>query len=116
MPMDYSRYDPTWHEFSRQIRFERAGNKCERCGAENYKPHPVTGSKVILTVAHLDAPGDVCQCEKETGKKCANPDHVLALCQREHLIYDAKRHAFNARRTRAAKVGQGWLGDIENRY
>jgi hypothetical protein len=26
----------------------------ERAGAENYKPHPITGSKVVLTVAHLD--------------------------------------------------------------
>lgn len=24
------------------------------CGAVNYEPHPVTGSKVILTVAHMD--------------------------------------------------------------
>jgi hypothetical protein len=116
MPIDYSLYAENWHEFSRQIRFDRAQNRCEQCDAENYKPHPVTGSKVILTVAHMDAPGDVCQCEKETGRKCANPTHVLALCQRDHLRYDGKRHAFNARRTRAARAGQLWLGDIEHRY
>ena len=72
--------------------------------------------EVVLTVAHLDAQRDICQCEETTGKKCANFDHVLALCQRCHLIYDAKRHSFNARRTRAAQAGQLWLGDLEHRY
>lgn len=116
MPIDYSRYAADWREFSEQIRFERAKNKCEWCSAENHKPHPDTGSHVVLTVAHLDARGDICECEKETGRKCANPDHVKALCQRCHLTYDAERHKFNARRTRAARAGQLWLGDIEHRY
>lgn len=71
---------------------------------------------VVLTVAHLDAQSDVCQCEEETGSKCANPDHVLALCQRCHLTYDARRHSFNGRRTRATEAGQMWLGDIEHRH
>jgi hypothetical protein len=116
MPIDYSRYSPDWHAFSREIRFVRAGNKCERCGARNHEPHPETGSYVVLTVAHLDAIGDVCDCEAKTGAKCAVPEHVLALCQRCHLTYDGERHKFNARRTRAARIGQMWLGDIEHRY
>jgi hypothetical protein len=116
MPIDYSRYPENWHEFSRFIRFERAQNKCEWCGAMNGEPHPVTGSKVVLTVAHMDAPDGVCQCEKETGAKCAKAEHVAALCQRDHLTYDGKRHAFNARRTRASRAGQMWLGDMEKRY
>src|ERR1051325_557182 len=116
MPIDYSRYSENWHEFSREIRFERARNRCEWCGAENHKPHPVTGSKVVLTVAHLDGKDGICQCEKERGKKCAIAEHVVALCQRCHLTYDADRHKFNARRTRARRSGQQWLGDIEHRY
>lgn len=28
-------YPPYWQQFSRFIRFERAGNKCEKCGAPN---------------------------------------------------------------------------------
>ena len=47
------RYPKDWPAISKAIR-ERAGQRCEECGAENYKPHPLTGSKVILTVAHLD--------------------------------------------------------------
>jgi hypothetical protein len=116
MPMDKSRYPPDWDAFSRYIRFERAGSLCEWCHAKNGEGHPVTGSIVVLTVAHLDGRGGVCDCEERTGRKCAERGHVRALCQRCHLTYDGKRHAFNARRTRAAKAGQAWLGDMEKRY
>ena len=71
---------------------------------------------VILTVAHLDNFGDVCDCEEKTGAKCAIDDHVLALCQKCHLTYDGERHKFNARRTRAEKSGQMWLGDWDARF
>jgi len=54
MPINYSEYHPKWKLISKLIRFKRANNKCEWCQAENYKPHPITGSKVVLTVAHLD--------------------------------------------------------------
>lgn len=116
MPIDYSKYPDNWREFSERIRMVRAGNRCEWCQAENGQPHPVTGSIVVLTVAHLDAYGDICRCEAVTGKKCAIDCHVVALCQREHLRYDARRHTFNARRTRAASAGQLWLGDLEHRH
>jgi len=113
--MDRSRYPDRWEEFSRYIRFDRAGGFCEWCGAENGKPHPVTGSRVVLTVAHLDYAGGVCDCEARTGRKCAEKGHVRALCQLEHLRIDVPRHRFNARRTRAARAGQIWLGDLEAR-
>lgn len=35
MPMQRDRYPDDWEEISRRIRFERAGNKCEQCGAPN---------------------------------------------------------------------------------
>ena len=47
-------YPADWAELSRRIRFERAGGRCEECGAEQGQPHPQTGSKVILSTAHLD--------------------------------------------------------------
>lgn len=74
MPIDYKEYHPKWSLISYLIRFIRAKNKCEECGAENYKPHPVTGSKVILTVAHLD--------HTKTNNRFWN---LKALCQRCHL-------------------------------
>lgn len=82
MPIDYKLYHPNWKAISRRIRFERAQNKCEWCQAENYQPHPVTGSKVILTVAHIDHNRD------------NNADENLAaLCQRCHLNHDRNQHA-----------------------
>lgn len=92
-------YPKNWRELSKRIRFERAKNRCEWCGAENYQPHPVTGLKVILTVAHVDH--DPTHNDEE---------NLAALCQRCHLRHDAKEHASNARRTarrtRARKAGQ----------
>lgn len=77
-PENKARYPKNWKEISLRIR-ERAGNKCEGCGAENYKPHPVTGSKVILTVAHLD----------HTPENCSD-ENLKAWCQKCHNSYDIK--------------------------
>jgi len=79
MPVDYKEYHPKWKRMSLFIRFYRAKSKCERCGAENYKPHPVTGSKVVLTVAHLDH--DI---------KNNRFSNLAALCQRCHFEHDRK--------------------------
>ncbi len=84
MPLDYKEYHPKWSLISRLIRFKRAKNKCEKCRAENYKPHPITGSKVILTVAHMDH-------DKENNRF----GNLMALCQRCHLGYDLGRHIMN---------------------
>lgn len=33
MTIDKKRYPPNWKDISRRIRYERAGGKCEQCGA-----------------------------------------------------------------------------------
>lgn len=76
-PENRARYPKDWKAISKRIRFERAGGRCEWCGAVNYQPHPVTGSKVILTVAHLNHTPEDCRDE-----------NLAALCQRCHLTYD----------------------------
>ena len=48
-----ARYPKNWKLISRFIRHYRAKNKCEWCGALNGEPHPITGSKVVLTTAHV---------------------------------------------------------------
>ena len=53
MPCNYASYPLDWKLRSRFVRFYRARNRCEWCGANNGQPHPVTGSKVVLTVAHV---------------------------------------------------------------
>lgn len=108
MPADRSKYPDNWEQISRRIRYQRAAGFCEcqgecgshdgECCAANGSPHPVTGSTVVLTVAHLD--------HDTTNNNEAN---LLAMCQRCHLTYDAAYHAINARLTRARKAGQLWL-------
>lgn len=95
MPVDIRRYPPDWKEISHRIRFERAHGKCERCGAEHGKPHPRTGSKVILTTAHIGpTKHDKLDCRDEV---------LLALCQACHLREDIREHMQNAATTRRRK-------------
>lgn len=103
-PENRARYPKDWKAISLRIR-ERAGWRCEGspafpdCRAANREPHPVTGSIVVLTVAHLD----------HQPENCAD-ENLRAMCQRCHLNYDKHHHAANARKTREAKIGQGTLG------
>jgi hypothetical protein len=115
-PENRHRYGTDWPEFSRQIRVDRAGGRCEcegecgsilhgtwvtlhRLGLEESPRCPnengihalnLTPRRVILTVAHL----------------CHTPEcrvHVKAMCQGCHLNYDREHHA-NTRAGRTAPV------------
>ena len=82
-------YGREWRRLSQRLRTERASNQCEWCHARNYQPHPVTRSKVILTVAHFNhTPGD----DRE--------ENLVVLCQRCHLALDRDQHKENAKATR----------------
>lgn len=93
-------HSKVWKAFRTSL-LERADNRCEgtpmqpECRAENGGVHPVTGSKVVLTIAHMN--------HDETH---ADPDRCRALCQRCHLRWDAKHHAKNAAITRRRKSPQ----------
>lgn len=93
------RYPKDWKLRSRFVRFYRAKNRCEWCGAENYKPHPVTGSTVILTVAHIydDRP------------EASSLLNLAALCQKCHNGHDAKARRQGTLERRRAASGQGEL-------
>ena len=88
------RYPADWKLRSRFVRTVRARNRCERCGAENGLPHPRTGSKVVLTCAHIydDRP------------EAANLLNLSALCQLCHNRHDAKSRACR-RRARQKDMG-----------
>ena len=99
-----SRYPANWKQISHRIRFERAGNRCEWCGAINYRPHPVTGSKVVLTVAHLGvAKDDGTPGDKHDKADCRDVN-LAALCQRCHLNYDRQDHLQVQRANRAYQL------------
>lgn len=94
-----ARYPRDWRAISRAVR-ESAGWRCEGspafpdCRAVHGEAHPVTGSRVVLTVGHLDHQPE--NCERA---------NLRAWCQRCHLTYDANHHARNAKRTRRAAMG-----------
>lgn len=87
-PENRHRYPADWPAIRARI-LDRAGHCCEgspvypECRAANYAPHPVTGSRVVLTIAHLDHVPENC-----------HGLNLRAWCQRCHLTYDAahRRH------------------------
>lgn len=113
-PENRARYPHDWPTISRRIRHDRAGGRCEcdgRCGARSCtatgrpvaarcesvhgKRHPITGSVVVLTVAHLDHMPEHCDDE-----------NLLAMCQACHLAYDRDHHAATRTATRAGLLAE----------
>jgi 5-methylcytosine-specific restriction endonuclease McrA len=90
-----TRYPKNWKDIRNRI-LQRADNKCEFCGVENYAlvQREAKVVKIILTIAHLD----------HTPENC-NPNNLRALCQQCHLRYDARHHA----ETRRSNQKQGVL-------
>ncbi len=103
-------YDtPAWRALSTRIRYGRARGRCEcdgrcghrwahrdtggRCPALDKHEHPLTGSVVHLSTAHLNqVPGD------------DRPENLRAMCQKCHVSYDAGQHAATRVRTAAEAV------------
>lgn len=92
MPMDRAAYPKDWGQISRRIR-KRDKDHCVFCGACQGTEHPVTGSIVVLTVAHLHDPDPMNVAE----------DNLGSLCQRCHNRLDAPMRAEHARATRTKK-------------
>ena len=107
-PENVHRYPPDWVEISLGIK-SRAGWRCEclgecgrpaghldadgRCRNHHHQPAYGTGSRVVLTTAHLDHVPEHC-----------DPDNLRAMCQGCHLAYDAEHHAQTRRRTHTARL------------
>ena len=102
-PENRARYPKNWTEISNAID-KRAGGRCEgspafpNCRAEHHKPHPITGSKVVLTTAHLDHRPENCE-----------PDNLRRWCQRCHNTYDAPMRAAGIKRRRREACA---IGDL----
>jgi len=102
MPMQRERYPANWEEISRSIR-ERDAWRCAFCGASQGQPHPLTGSRVVLTVAHLGTDLPDGSSGDKHNKQDVRPENLAALCQRCHLRLDIDEHAQNSRVTRTKK-------------
>ncbi|MGR6028984.1 hypothetical protein ACS7JX_19050 [Rhodococcus erythropolis] len=106
-PENRDRYPKDWPDISRRIRFGRASGRCEchgECGRGTHEGRCPnlhgeaaygTGSKVVLTTAHLN----------HTPEDCAD-DNLKAMCQGCHLHYDRDHHAETRRVTALAASGQ----------
>lgn len=128
LPMKLSDYPPTWKEFSKRIRFERAKGVCEcsgacgieygakeRCKARNggYRVFTDNGEQFLVDdKAGLDKVMSSMVFLKKASKivltvahlckcrpKCADEKHVLALCQSCHLKLDIEIHKANRAKT-----------------
>ena len=87
----------SWLDSPRDLVQRNIGNiagRCEWCGAVNYQPHPDTGSKVVLTIAHV----------WDKRPEQASLLNLAALCQRCHLNWDRREHGFNRLRNRIARL------------
>lgn len=109
-------YPKNWKEIRQRI-LERAGNKCEFCGVENYsvgyrnkngefiesagmqqEADELDGEKlfkIILTIAHLDHNPTNC-----------DPSNLRALCQKCHNNYDKEHRKETRKKTLEAQRGQ----------
>ncbi|MFE2407040.1 hypothetical protein ACFXDE_01715 [Kitasatospora sp. NPDC059408] len=104
-PENRDRYPADWDAISLDIRTNRAAGRCEclgecgrgthigRCPNLNGSQAYGTGSKVVLTVAHLN----------HTPEDC-DPANLRAMCQACHNSYDAPHRRETRRRTRAAAL------------
>ncbi len=94
-----ARYPRDWKLRSRFVRFYRAKGRCEWCGVENGKVHPVTGSVVVLTVAHVF----------DERPEAAGLLNLAALCQRCHNRHDAAGRSARRRARIEERSGQRLL-------
>jgi len=93
-PENRARYPKTWRAMVAQAA-HRSGGRCEcdgkcglsheggRCDAVNGLPHPVTGSIVVLTLAH----------EHGVPLEETSIERMFHACQRCHNRYDAPMRA-----------------------
>ncbi|QFG09092.1 HNH endonuclease [Mycobacterium phage ThulaThula] len=104
-PENRDRYPDDWPEISARIKFDRAGGRCEcegecgrgthegRCPNRHHRPAYGTGSRVVLTTAHLNHQPEDCR-----------DDNLRAMCQGCHLHYDREHHKQTAAATRRATL------------
>lgn len=111
-PENKARYPKDWKVISLRIRNERAKGLCEcegecgidhggRCNERNHTHHSETGSRVVLTVAHLDHIPENC-----------GDDNLKAMCQRCHNRYDApmRRNGIRERQREKMAVADMFTG------
>lgn len=98
-PENAARYPSYWRVLSGFVRFARARAQCEWCGAVHGCAHPITGSRVVLTTAHVH----------DRRPEADRLDNLAALCQRCHLRHDSAQHGLSRAANRDRRIGQSVL-------
>lgn len=114
-PENRTRYPKDWKTAIVPAVRQRSANRCEcqgqcgirhsgknargRCTAKNGKPHPDTGAKVVLTVAHKH--GEPLESRDITG--------MFHACQKCHNRYDAPMRRACIKARAKAKMADGDL-------
>lgn len=100
-PENRARYPADWPQITARVR-ARAKDRCEcegecgrgthvgRCPNVHGQGAYGTGSRVVLTTAHLD----------HTPENCDEETNLRSMCQGCHLHYDRQHHKETAYRTR----------------
>ena len=108
MQVDYIKYPYNWKTEIVPSVLKRAGElrdgnkiiteaKCEFCGVENHIYRE--GSKIVLTVAHLDHDAENHEVSLE---------RLKALCQKCHNNYDMPNRVKNRKKTWEKKKANQW--------
>ena len=127
MPINYKEYHPKWSLISRLIRYNRAGNRCERCGVLNGSVGKWSnGEWVTPTEAELDKIKQIqsngyshwqsIKClgftkivltvaHLDQDKNNNRFDNLKALCQRDHFGHDRKENI------KKRQLGHNWKGN-----
>lgn len=119
-------YPANWKQISERIRFKRAKNKCEKCGAPNgqtvFRSEDGTTYMLECGATHCSETGNLLGytrgSEMPKGRfvkivltvahlnhdpaDCAD-ENLAAWCQRCHLRYDHEMHKANSAQTRHSK-------------
>lgn len=110
VPWNRSDYPKDWAQV-RAAKLIECGGQCEcsgECGRPNHQERCQnrngaaawgTGSRVVLTMAHLNRSGGVCNCLP----LCSKPEHLKMMCQGCHLSYDIEKHVQRSYQTRMRK-------------
>lgn len=132
MPFDPKRYPENWKQISHEIRFVRAGGKCEKCGVKHGaigtrdkdanwydsdyvdkmdpdEAYSMFGeriykfTKIILTVHHIGIDYPDGSPGDCHDKMDVRPANLISLCQRCHLKADMPIHIANRKATYAKR-------------
>lgn len=123
-PSERGRYPKDWRKISLAVK-RRADERCEcrgecgeqheaecwdgwqpteqkRCGLRNYDWHPVSGARIVLTVAHLDHQPENCDFA-----------NLRAMCQRCHNRYDRSKRTEGIRKRRRDRLAVADIFDAQ---